>query len=98
MTNPQSLLQVEILCTSSRMPIIPQEHQQEAEDKAKEAYIMILLKYHHISAGKAAKLLNLNRWQLSDLMSAYNISPFPEQSQEELEAEINETIQMLGSC
>ncbi len=98
MTHPQSLLQLEIKFTPLAMPTIPKEHQQEAEDKAKEAYVMTLLKYHHISAGKAAKLLSINRWQLSELMSIYNISPFPEQTKEELEAEITETIQMLESC
>jgi predicted HTH domain antitoxin len=77
---------------------IPEEHQKEAESKAKEAYIMTLLKYHHISAGKAAKLLSINRWQLSDLMSAYNISPFPEQNQEELLKEVEQTIKILESC
>ncbi len=98
MTHPQSLLQLEIKCTLLEMPNVPKEHQQEAENKAKEAYIMTLLKYHHISAGKAANLLNINRWQLSELMSLYNISPFPEQTKEELEAEIAETIKMLESC
>lgn len=74
---------------------IPQEHQEEAENKAKEAYIMILLKYHHISAGKAAKLLGVNRWELSNLMSVYNISPFPEQTYEDLEKEVTQTREIL---
>jgi DNA-binding NtrC family response regulator len=77
------------------IPNIPQEHEEEAKNKAKEAYVMTLLKYHHISAGKTAKLLGINRWQLSNLMSAYNISPFPEQTQEDLEKEVTQTIAIL---
>ncbi|NET62594.1 MAG: hypothetical protein F6K47_42825 [Symploca sp. SIO2E6] len=48
----------------------------EAHKKAKEAYVMTLLRYHNISAGRAAELLEIDRWQLSDLMSSYDISPF----------------------
>jgi predicted HTH domain antitoxin len=96
MNHPQSLLQLEIKFTPLELLEIPKEHQQEAENKAKEAYVMTLLKYHHISAGKAASLLNINRWQLSELMYLYNISPFPEQTKEELEAEIAETIQTIS--
>lgn len=96
MAHPQPSLQLKIQFTS--LESIPKEHQQEAENKAKEAYVMTLLKYHHISMGKAARLLNINRWQLTELMSLYNLSPFPEQTQEELETEITETLQMLKSC
>lgn len=91
------LKNLEIPLTTLEIQHIPKEHQQEAEAKAKEGYIMTLLKYHHISAGKAATLLGINRWQLGDIMSLYNISPFPEQSQEELEREIAATIEMLES-
>lgn len=55
---------------------------------------LIILDDKHISMGKAARLLNINRWQLTELMSFYNLSPFPEQTQEELETEITETLQM----
>ncbi|WP_218616857.1 UPF0175 family protein [[Phormidium ambiguum] IAM M-71] len=41
---------------------------------------MTLLRHADISAGKAAKLLGIYRWQLSDLMIKYDISPFPDQT------------------
>jgi predicted HTH domain antitoxin len=50
--------------------------QQEAENKAKEAYIMTLLKYDQISSGRAAELLNISRLDVLDLMAKYDISPF----------------------
>ncbi|MFB2837748.1 UPF0175 family protein [Floridanema evergladense] len=64
---------------------IPEAVRLEAEKKAKEAYVMTLLRHADISAGKAAKLLGIDRGQLSDLMSKYDISPFPDQTREELE-------------
>lgn len=74
---------------------IPEAVRLEAEKKAKEAYVMTLLRYADISAGRAAKLLGIDRWQLSDLMSKYDISPFPDQTREELELEVAETLLML---
>jgi len=55
---------------------IPEKVSLEAHKKAKEAYVMTLLQHHDISAGRAAELLEIDRWQLSDLMSSYDISPF----------------------
>ncbi|GEM_PF-537755 len=80
-----------------KVPIreIPEIHREEAERLAREAYVMTLLRHADISAGRAAKLLGIDRWQLSDLMSKYYISPFPDQTREELEREVSETLQML---
>ena len=67
----------------------------QAEHKAREAYIMELLRQHDISAGRAANLLGIDRWQLSDLMDTYQISPFPEQTREELEQEVAGALRSL---
>ncbi len=40
-------------------------HKTNAEFKAKEAFVLELLRQGDISAGKAAKLLNISRWDLS---------------------------------
>ncbi len=79
----------------SMLPEIPAIHREEAENKAKEAYVMTLLRHHDISAGRAAELLGINRWQLSDLMDAYDICPFAELTAEELQREVAETMMML---
>ena len=55
---------------------IPETIRREAERKAKEAYVMTLLRHADISAGLAAELLGCDRWQFSNLMNAYNLSPF----------------------
>ena len=85
----------EVKFTLSMLPEIPYIHREEAEKKAKEAYVMTLLRHHDISAGRAAELLGINRWELSDLMDVYDISPFAELTAEELEREVAETIMML---
>lgn len=64
------------------LPEVPEIHRLEAEKKAKEAYIMTLLRHGDISAGRAAELLEIERWQISDLMDIYQISPFPSQTKE----------------
>lgn len=74
---------------------IPEAVKLEAEKKAKEAYVMTLLRYADISAGRAAKLLGIDRWQLSELMSKYDISPFPDQTREELEREVEQAKRIL---
>jgi predicted HTH domain antitoxin len=72
------------------IPDIPEEHRQEAEYLALEIYIMTLLRHHDISMGQAAKLLEIDRWQLSELMSKYQISPFAPLTREELAQEVLE--------
>jgi predicted HTH domain antitoxin len=64
--------------------------------KAKEAYIMTLLRHGDISAGRAAELLEIEQWQLSDLMDIYQISPFPSQTKEELQQEVTQTLAILS--
>lgn len=63
---------------------------QEAENKAKEAYIMTLLKHGEISTGKAGQLLGISRLDVIELMSKYEISIFDDSmSLEEFQAEVN---------
>ena len=51
------------------------QHKGAAEQKAKTAYVLELLRQGDISAGRAAKLLDISRWRLSDLMSEAGICP-----------------------
>lgn len=67
------------------IPEIDEAQRLEAERKAREALIMELLRQGNISAGRAAELLGIDRWQLSDLMGLYRISPFAPQTSEELD-------------
>ncbi|MGK7901790.1 MAG: UPF0175 family protein [Hormoscilla sp.] len=67
----------------------------EAERQAKEAYVMTLLRHAEISAGLAAHLLGIDRWQLSELMSAYDISPFATLTSEELDREVAQAMRTL---
>ena len=72
------------------------QHKTDAEDKAKEAFVLELLRQGDISAGRAAKLLNISRWDLSELMSAAGISPFAEVTAEELTAEVETALRVLN--
>ncbi len=72
-------------------------HKSDAEKKAKEAFILELLRQGDISAGKAAKLLNISRWDLSELMSAAGISPFAEQTAKELANEVENALEVLNN-
>lgn len=58
--------------------------------------IMTLLRHGDISAGRAAELLEIERWQLDDLMDSYKISPFPTQTKEELLQEVTQTLEILN--
>jgi predicted HTH domain antitoxin len=78
------------------LPEVSEIHRLEAEKKAKEAYIMTLLRHGDISAGRAAELLEIERWQLSDLMDLYHISPFPTQTKEELQEEVTQTLEIIS--
>ena len=73
------------------------QHKTDAERKAKEAFVLELLRHGDISAGRAAKLLHISRWDLSDLMSAAGISPFPELTDEELDVEVETALKVLNS-
>lgn len=85
MSTKKPVLEIKI---TGDLPELPEVHRIEAERLAQEAYVMTLLRHADISAGVAAELLGIDRWQLSDLMDLYEISPFPEQSKEELEQEL----------
>ena len=65
------------------------------ERKAKEAYVMTLLRHHDISASRAAELLGINRSSLSDLMDDYDICPFAELTAEELKREVAQAMLIL---
>lgn len=73
------------------------QHKTDAEHKAKEAFVLELLRYGDISAGRAAKLLNISRWDLSDLMAATGISPFAELTAAALEAEVETALKVLSN-
>ena len=62
---------------------------EEIETKVKEAFVMELLREHHVSQGKAAELLGIDRHMLFDLMSKYRI-PVIDLTPEELEAELKQ--------
>jgi predicted HTH domain antitoxin len=62
---------------------------EEIEAKVKEAFFMELLREHHISQGKAAELLGIDRHSLFDLMGKYRI-PVIDLTPEELEAELKQ--------
>jgi len=55
---------------------VSSEHLSQAERDAEEAFVFSLLRQGDISGGRAAELLGLNRWELSERMSALGISPF----------------------
>jgi predicted HTH domain antitoxin len=83
-------LKTEVKFTLKMLPELPEIHRVEAERKAKEAYVMTLLKQADISSGRAARLLGIPRLEVIDLMSLYDISPFPMQTREELEREVEQ--------
>lgn len=76
---------------------LPATHRSNAERKAQEAFILSLLKQGDVSAGRAAELLGVDRWHLSELMSAHGISPFDETvTREELEREVTDALSDFG--
>ena len=69
------------------------QHKMEAERKAREAYVLELLRQGDISAGRAARLLNISRWDLSELMYEADISPFDDSlTAETLNAEVKNAL------
>lgn len=69
------------------------EHKADAERKAREAYVLELLRQGDISAGRAARLLDISRWDLSELMYAAGISPFDDSlTAETLDAEVKSAL------
>ena len=72
------------------------QHKTDAERKAQEAFVLELLRHGDISAGRAAKLLNISRWDLSALMSTAGISPFADLSPKDLDAEVETALRVLN--
>lgn len=88
LTPTEIVFQIEI-------PVISEAHRKAAEQRAREAFVMELLRQGAISAGRAAQSLGCDRWQLSELMGQYGISPFPEQTLEELQQEVAQAKRVL---
>ena len=69
------------------------KHKVDAEHKAKEAFVLELLRQGDISAGRAARLLNISRWDLSELMYEAGISPFDDSlTAEALDTEVKSAL------
>jgi len=69
------------------------QHKVDAEHKAKEAFVLELFRQGDISAGRAARLLNISRWDLSALMYKAGISPFDDSlTIEMLDAEVKSAL------
>ena len=69
------------------------EHKAGAERKARETFVLELLRQGDISAGRAARLLNISRWDLSELMYVSGISPFDDSlTAEILDAEVKSAL------
>lgn len=65
----------------------------DAERKARETSVLQLLRQGDISAGRAARLLNISRWDLSELMYEAGISPFDNSlTAETLDAEVKSVL------
>ena len=72
---------------------VSKKHQTEATKKAKAAFVLELLRQGAISAGRAAKLLNISRWELSELMAEAGISPFDDSlTAETLQSEVDNAL------
>jgi predicted HTH domain antitoxin len=65
--------------------------EEEVGEKVKEAFVMALLREHHISQGKAAEILGRDRHELFDLMTQYRI-PVIDLTSEELKAELKKPL------
>jgi predicted HTH domain antitoxin len=75
---------------------VSEEHIAQAKRKVQEAFVMELLRLGEISAGRAARLLGVNRWELSEIMYNYGVSPFDEtMTKEDLEREVADCLKML---
>lgn len=60
---------------------------KKASAKLQEMLVMELLRRRKLSHGKAAELLGIDRWQLMDLMAAYQV-PVSTLTSSELAAEL----------
>lgn len=55
---------------------IPEAHLQVALQKAHQAFVLELLKQGNITPQEAAQLLNIELWQMVDLMITQNVPLF----------------------
>ncbi len=62
------------------------DSEEQANQEAKQAFVMDLLRRGTISQGKAAEVLGLDRWDLMDLMRSHRI-PTADLSPQELDDE-----------
>jgi predicted HTH domain antitoxin len=67
--------------------VLAQLREEEIVTKAREALVMELLREHHLSQGKAAEILGINRSDFFDLMTKYQI-PVIDLTAEEPAAEL----------
>ena len=67
--------------------VLAELQDQDLSAKAKEAFVMELLREHHISQGKAAEVLGIPRTDLFPLMTKYQV-PVVDLTEEELEEEL----------
>jgi predicted HTH domain antitoxin len=89
---PTTQLETEVRFTVA-IANIPEAIKLEAERKAKEAYVMTLLRHDRISTERAAELLGIPRVEIFDLMASYGISIFDDtMTKEDLEPEASETV------
>jgi hypothetical protein len=64
---------------------------EDLTSKAKEAFVMELLREHRVSQGKAAAILGLNRADLFAVMTKYKV-PVIDLTDAELHEELNRTL------
>ena len=91
---PTQLPQIQFQFTLE-LPNLPEEIRVEAERRAKEAYVMTLLKHGIISSGRAGRLLGMQRLDVIELMGKYGICVFAPQTTEELKQEVAESLFLL---
>jgi len=64
----------------------------EVSARVREALVIELLRQHVISQGKAAALLQLNRWDFSEVMGRYKV-PAIDRTPEELQQDLTTDLQ-----
>jgi predicted HTH domain antitoxin len=73
------------------------EIREKALYKAKEGYVMALLEVGEITSGRAAKILDISRIEVIEMMNKWGISLFDDsQSLEELHQEVEQAALILN--
>ena len=66
----------------------------DGERKVREVFVLEFLRQGDISAGRAARLLNISRWDILELMYEAGISPFDDSlTAEMLDAEVKSALE-----